>query len=85
MEKNISKFNKSIIKNYNEDSDKRYILEEDIECPKNLHNLHDDLPFLPERMKIKKCNKLVCNLYDRNNYIVHIRTLKQALNHGLVF
>ena len=40
--------------------------------------------FLPERMKIKKCNKLVCNLSDKNNYFVHIRTLKQALNHGLI-
>ena len=35
-------------------------------------------------MKIKKCNKLVCNLSDKNNYFVHIRTLKQALNHGLI-
>ena len=40
--------------------------------------------FLPERMKIQKCNKLVCNLSDKNNYFVHIRTLKQALNHGLI-
>ena len=35
-------------------------------------------------MKIRKYNKLVCNLYDRNKYIVHIRTLNQALNHGLI-
>ena len=35
--------------------------------------------------KIKKCKKLVCNINDTRNYIVHIRTLKQALNHGLVF
>ena len=35
-------------------------------------------------MKIKKCSRLACNLYDKNNYVVHIRTLKQALNHGLV-
>ena len=35
-------------------------------------------------MKIDKCNKLVCNLYDKKNYIVHIRSLKQALNHGLI-
>ena len=34
-------------------------------------------------MKINKCGKLVCNLYDKNNYIVHIRSLKLALNHGL--
>ena len=35
-------------------------------------------------MKIKKCNKLVCNLYDTNSYVVHISALKQILNHGLV-
>ena len=51
---------------------------------KNLHDLHIDLPFLPKRMKIDKCNKLVCNLYDKNNYVVHIRSLKQALKHGLI-
>ena len=36
-------------------------------------------------MKINKCSKLVSNLYDKNNYIVHIRSLKQALDHGLIF
>ena len=35
-------------------------------------------------MKTNKCSKLVCNLYDKNNYVVHIRSLKQALNHGLI-
>ena len=46
--------------------------------------MHNDLPFLPERMKINKCNKLVCTLQDKENYIVHIITLKQALDHGLI-
>ena len=46
--------------------------------------MHSDLPFLPERMKINKCNKLVCNLYDKKNYAIHIRNLKQPLNCGLV-
>ena len=44
-------------------------------------NLHKDLPFLPEGNKIEKCNKLVCNIYDKENYVVHMRALKQALNH----
>ena len=44
-----------------------------------MHDLHSDLAFLPERMKINKCNKLVCNLYDKKDYVVHIRSLKQAL------
>ena len=56
----------------------------DVKHPKKLQNLHIDPPFLPERMKIKKCNKLVCNLYDKNDYISDIRTVKQALNHGLI-
>ena len=34
-------------------------------------------------MKINKSSKLVCNLYDKNNF-VHIRSLKQALDHGLI-
>ena len=37
-----------------------------------------------ERMKINKCSKLVCTLHDKENYVIHIRALKQALNHGLV-
>ena len=84
MEKNISNFNEDFIKNYEEDGDKVYILELDVEYPKKLHDLHSDLPFLPERMKINKCSKLVCNLRDKNNYVVHIRSLKQALDHGLI-
>ena len=84
MEKNVSKFHEKFIKRFDEDSNKEYIFEVDIEFPKDLQNLHSDLPFLSERMKIKKCNKLVCNLFDKKEYVVHIRVLKQALNHGLV-
>ena len=35
-------------------------------------------------MKFEKVEKLVANLHDKTEYIVHIRNLKQALNHGLV-
>ena len=80
----MSKFNEEFIKNYDEDSDNRYILEVDVKYLKNLHGLHEDLPFLPERMKIGKCKKIACNLYDKKSYVVHIRSLKQALNHGLI-
>ena len=52
-----------------EDSDKGYILEVDVKYPKNLHGLHEDLPFLPERMKIGKCKKPVCNLYDKKTML----------------
>ena len=82
--KNMSKFNEEFIKNYDEGSDKGYILEVDVKYPKNLYGLHKDLPFLPKRMKIGKCKKLACYLYDKKNYVVHIRSLKQALNHGLI-
>ena len=78
------KFNEDFIKNYDEGNDKEYILQVDVEYLKDLHNSHSDLPFLPERKKIIKCSKLVCNLYDKNNYVVHIRSLKQALDHGLI-
>ena len=53
MEKNISKFNEDFLKNYDENNNNGFILKVDIEYPKNLHNLHDDLPFLLERMKFK--------------------------------
>ena len=46
--------------------------------------MHNDLPFLPERMKTEKFEKLVVNLYDKTEYVIRIRNLKQALNHGLV-
>ena len=84
MEKNMLKFNEEFIKNYDEDNDEGYILEVDVKYPKKLHGLHEDLPFLPKRMKIGKCKKFVCNLYDKKSYVVHIRSLKQALNHGLI-
>ena len=82
--KHVLKINEDFIKNYDEDSNKGYILEVDIEYIKILQKSHIDLPFLSERMKINKCSKLVCNLYDKNNYDVHIRSLKQALNDGLI-
>ena len=45
--------------------------------------LHSDLAFLPERMRISKCTKLTCTIQNKENYIIHIRALKQAINHGL--
>ena len=82
--KNVPKFDEEFIKKYDEDSNKRYILEVDVEYPKDLHNLHYDRPLLSERMKTKKCNKLVCNFYDKKEYVTHIRALKQPLTHGLI-
>ena len=63
--KDLTKIDEDFIKNYDGNSDKGYILEADVEYPKNLHDSQSDLPFLPERMKIDKWKKLVCNLYDK--------------------
>ena len=46
--------------------------------------MHSDLPFSSERMKIKRCNRLVCNINNKENYDVHIRAVKQALDHRLM-
>ena len=67
MEKYMLRFNEEFITNYDEDSDKAYILEVDVEYSKNLNYLHSDLPFLFEKMKINKCSRLLCN--DKNNIL----------------
>ena len=48
-----------------------------------LHELHNDLPFLPERRETEKVEKLVADLHDKNKYVIHIKDLKQAKNNGL--
>ena len=68
-EDDLSKVNESFIKNYNENSDKGYIFEVDVEYPKKLFNFHSDLPFLPESMKINKFEKLVYTVQDKGNYV----------------
>ena len=72
----ISKKKKKI---FIEKSDEGYFLEVDVQYLEKLHELHNYLPFLSERMKIEKVKKLVDNLH-----VVHIRNLKQALNHRSV-
>ena len=79
----ISKIDEDFMKNYDEDSDVGYFIKADIEYPKELHNKHSDLSFLPERMKVNNCKKLVCNLYDKEDYVDHIRLLQQEFHHGL--
>ena len=60
-----------------------YLLELNIEYPKMLFNSHKDLPFLPERKKVEKVEKLICSIEDKEKYVIHIRALKQALSHEL--
>ena len=52
--KDTSQFNENFIKIYNEESDKEYFFEADVQYIEKLHKLHNDLPFVPERMKIEK-------------------------------
>ena len=79
----LFQFNEHFKKNYEKNSDKGYIFEVDIEYPQKLFSLHKDCPFLPEKKKIKKCEKLICDIKVKEKYVVRIRALKQALNHGL--
>ena len=98
--KNLSKFNEEFIKGYNENCDRGHFLEEDVEYPKKLINLHKYLSFLPERKKLinlhnnlsfllvrkklEKVEKLVSGIEDKEKYVAPIRVLKQTLNHGLI-
>ena len=63
---------------------KGHFLEVDIQYPEELLELLNYLSFLSERIKIEKVEKLVADLHDKNEYVIHIRSLKQTLNHGLV-
>ena len=65
-------------------SDKGYLLEVDVFYPRELHDYHNDLPFMCERMVINGVEKLVSNLYYKKRYVIHIRALNQALKHRLV-
>lgn len=63
-----------------------YVLEVDLEYPEHLHDLHNDFPFCPENIipPHSKCSKLIPNLFDKSNYIIHYRNLKQCVQHGLI-
>ena len=75
--KNISKIDEEFIKNYDENGDFGFWI------PKELHDLHSYLPFLPEKMEINGDDKLVCALYYKKGYVVRIRNIKQVLKHSL--
>ena len=67
--KKVSRIDEDFIKNYYENSDIGYFLKVDYEYPKELHDLDSDLPFLPEKMKINKHDKLACKLHDKKDML----------------
>ena len=65
-------------------TDKGYMLEVDVSYLKELHSPHNDLSFMCKRMEINRVEKLVPNLRDKKNYVIHIKVLDQALTHRLI-
>jgi len=61
------------------------ILEVDLEYPKELYNLHNDYPLAPERITVRRVQKLIPNLAEKKKYILHCKNLKQYLDLGLKF
>ena len=59
------------------------ILEVDLEYPKELHDLHNDYPLAPELMEVNKIEKLIPNLNNKTNYIIHHESLKLYEKLGL--
>ena len=68
-----SKFNQDFIKKYDKESDEGYFLRVDVQYPEKLNELHNDLPFSLEIMKIENVEKLVDNLHDKTEHVLHIR------------
>ena len=103
FEQDMNKFTVDFINSISNDSKIGYILDVDLEYPKELHDLHNDYPLAPESIEINdsmispklkemyeiterkftKGNKLVPNLRDKKNYVVHYRNLKLYLQLGL--
>ena len=83
--KDTFQFNENFIKNYNNETNEGYVPQVDVQYLEKLHELYNDLPFLPEQMKIEKVEKLAANLHDKTEYVIHITNLKQALNNGCMF
>ena len=75
---------KTIVEELIEKRDRGYLLEVDVAYPKELHDSHNDLPFMCAKMKINGVEKLAPNLYCKKKYVVHIKALEQAIDDGLV-
>ena len=74
-----SQFNEDFIKSYDEESEKWYFLEIDVHYNEKLHELNNELLFLPERMKNVKVENPVATLQNKPEYVICIWNLRQAL------
>ena len=81
-DENKSQFNKDFIENYRQW--RRIFSWSWCANAENLHGLYNDLLFLPEIFKTEKAEKLQVILHDKKEYVIRIRNLKKALNHGLL-
>ena len=79
-----SKDLKTIIDELSKRKDHGYLLEVDVAYPRELHDYHNNLPFMCAKMKTNGVEKLVPNLYYKRKYVIHIKASKQAINHGLM-
>lgn len=65
LDKNTQKSDAKFENNYDENSGYGYIFESNVKYFNELLKKHNNLPFFTYRMKVKKCQKLLCNLYDK--------------------
>ena len=72
---NTSEFDEDFIKFSDEATDWGYILDVDVIYLKYLREEHNDVLFLPEIVKIDKCNKCMCNLFNKKKYVIYVTTL----------
>ena len=92
------KMTDDFIMSYSQENERGYILEVDLDYPKEIHDLHTDYPLAVEKIKIdryskhvksfiqnepKPCEKLTGTLQDKKNYVVYIENLQFYMKHGL--
>ena len=56
------------------------ILEVDLEYPRSLHDLHSDYPLAPEQIEVNRVDRLISNLWNKKEYVIHYENLKQYLS-----
>ena len=64
---NTSQFDKNVIKNYHEDANEEWFLEDYVQYSRKLHDLYNDLSILPERVKTEKAEKFLAHLHNNKN------------------